>query len=409
MNKLTSNNKILVSDIVVVILILLNDSFFYLISDTITTPLAAVFSIILFLYSIINHYKRPKTISLLIYSLLAIQVISVAYSTFKYGQDYLSGLFNTYRFFIYLSFFYLYNHYSSREKLVHLLELVSKLSVIVCLVILLQYVLFPSVIFFHKFAVRNGQIRLYMVTGIRCLPVVVYNLFLFLEKKSKKGIFRFIIILLGTYLGNGTRGSLMMYIVVSALTIFIFYYTFSNRNNKLVWLISLPILIVLVGGLFYYVNYQGIQSIQTEVQSNSGSAATRMNELIYYYDLLKKSPLLGIGTLSGNYADVIYGTLQHWYYIEDTGDLIIVFKYGLLGLVWLLSFLMYVMTRVKKSKHEEDRMMFFFSVYYICWIIIGISYSATLTSINSIFYTCISFVILEYNSIEKNKLLWRKK
>lgn len=353
------------------ILFFLNESFLYLFGSRNYTM---VVSIIAFVYGllrikhIILHKYYFKVVILL---LILINLISLFYSKFEYGQPISTGLIGTHYFFIYFLYFFFIDMLKSKKNKILVEDVIKfaiNFSVFVSVLSCLQSLLYPHLVFLHvDIGERNGGVRFFQLLG----PVIfgyILTLGKLLEKYSNKYLLLLLFQFFCIYYVGRTRSVILYLLIGTIVTIVISY----KKHQKLKWILMLfTPTIVLAGSSSlmsssFYQNYIG--SVFTQITDLSGTIATRYYSYNYYYELFIQNVLFGIGSIVSQYdlSSEILLTNNSFY----LGDLYIVgfiFKYGILGLLWIIYFLFKLIKlyRIWSKQSQFSNLI----VFKICGII----------------------------------------
>ena len=387
-------------NILFVLILLINDSFFYILFETNTTILVSLISIVLFVLLFLKH-KIPfdADFSWMIVLLILMMLASVLYSCFIYEQSIFSGLGNINRYFIYLLYFVFMTIYNKNGR-IKLLELFSNLAVIIAIVFLIQRLLYPNIVFFKNFVIRNGQIRLMVNTSVFFYAVALFVTKILVYHKSRD-VLKLLVIILAIIFCVQSRGELMFYFIASISTILFYTFVYSKKNIKHYLVIFMPIIIIIAIMAFFNIFDNILSSLIYEL-NNGGSAITRVNEIIYYYNLLKENFVFGLGNLTGDLADKIYGTTQYYFYTEDIGILVIIVKNGLIGFIWLLLY--FVLLFIKLKKNRYDKISFTLLIFYLSYVLPSFFYSNLIFDRQNIFLNSLLLSIFSHESNRKRQV-----
>ena len=386
--------KIYLIDVILIVLLLFNESFFYLFSSTNLTVITSIFSILLGLCGLIQRNKYPKIMICFIVLALIGNVLSICYSTYAYSQGMVAGLGNINRYFIYLSYLFFYPYYSNRDNLNRLLKLIVNISFIIAILCIVQAFLYPKIVFFKDYAVRDGNIRLYAVTSLLSNVSISFLIYEFMKNKKVVAIVKLLTIFLAIVFGFRSRGYIIFTALSIVLSIYLYLLVFGKNKTKSAVKIFSPIIILGIFFVGYLIFDETINSIANEIETSSGSGATRVNELIYYFGCLKENIIFGLGTVTGDLAKDVYGTNLYWYYMEDTGALSVIFKLGIFGIAWLLNYFIIIFGSIKRSLKQKNSFVFVISVYLAVSTTVGIFYNNDIASRGTIFLTVIAMIML---------------
>ncbi len=377
--------------ILFLVLLLINDSFFYLFSETNLTFIVSAISLILCVFSFDTKYI--KSFIFLVPLLIIICGVSIIYSNFAYGQSIIEGINVCHRYLIYLLVLFYLKQIKKESTVNCLIRIVVNVAVVFAIIAFIQYFLYPNVVFFKEYTTRNGNIRLFVNSS--CVTFsLIYLLGKIFQEFKTIDLFKLIFLFLFIIFVNQGRGEIMIFFISLVILIFVKVFLSLNKTSRTILLILSPIILAGFLFLFMVLFRNQIDSLLKEINAGSGSGFTRVNELLYYSNLLFKSPVFGIGTLSDDLALKYYMTDELHYYMEDTGVLEFIFKNGLFGLIWIIAYFCFIFKAMITFYKFKKFLYFYIVLYYTLISIIGIFYFNLITSRQYAFMNTLFFSII---------------
>lgn len=126
--------------------------------------------------------------------------------------------------------------------------------------------------------------------------------------------------------------TLILYLFLSLLMLPIINKN-SNSKRKVVFIISLLIMV-------FFVSFTNYIPYVNQVLNDDAGVKIRYYEIEYYLDYFKNNWLTGVGYISSNLdsptSDIVYGP-YNMYYTSDVGIIGLLFRNGIIGLMWIIS------------------------------------------------------------------------
>lgn len=384
-------NKINFFYVFFVLLLLINDSFFYLLGETNLTFIVSIIS--LFLGIITFNTKNLKNILCLFPFILIICGVSIIYSNIIYGQQIIEGIYVCHRYLIYLLVFFYLKMVKKESTINSLISIVINVAIIFSLIAFVQYFLYPNIVFFQSYSERNGNIRLFINTSSVTFAII-FLVGKLLNKLDIANFTKLLILFLFIVFVNQGRGEIMIFFISFVALLIIKGFLKLDKTSRSIIIVLSPFIIICLVFLFFLLFKNQIDSILHEINAGTGSGFTRVNELVYYSNLLSKSPVFGIGTLSDDLALKYYMTDKLHYYMEDTGVLEFVFKNGIFGLIWIIIYFYFIIKSTIVFYKTKKFSYFYMCLYYLFISFIGVFYFNLITSRQYIFMNTLFFSIV---------------
>lgn len=388
---------------ILTILILLNESLFYLTPKNLSS-IVAIISLILFIFRFNVIIKKRYLFKNSILVLVLISFISQLGSFFRFNQPIILGIFGMHFIFIYLYYFFFVDFLENKIKFKNidiLIKVFISIGTIMSILYILQMIIYPKFIIFNmSYSYRNGSVRFF--TGY---IFVMFSIVLTYSKLLEKLNIRMLICIL-IQLASLISVSKTRNFIIAIIIVFVIGLCIKNRNNKLIFSLMVGLLAI-IGALFIKDNilFKMIDGMYFEFKTQSNTIGARIYEFKYYIELLKQSPLTGIGFLDSRFelTPIITGYYPYFYFVEDLGLIGCIIKTGLIGAIWMIVFLWKMFKVGKKNIYLKSPNLYLMILTLV--LIIGAFASGLIFDKTSIMYICLFLAISEVSLKYKlNKL-----
>lgn len=317
------------------LLVLLQERFFFLTGNNLVMVIS-ICGLLIFIKKWNRLLQRNYVFNLLIIAYFIIQVYGIFLAYFRYNQPLSTGFIGTHYIFIY-GFYFLFVDWFRRGNEERKLEVIKNafifFGVLFSILLIVQALIYPTVIFSLSYSIRNGlRVQGCQIIQFSFVVAVCDAIYSFRPQK----IIPIAIMGYELFFVNQSRNVILL---MSAIIIFLFYRRLKESSMKkfIIAILFIPILVLATWNMGLG---DVISEIVLELQTVDGTSGMRVNELMYYLDLFKKSKYWGIGILGDQFPlrSTIYG-INVGYYMEDIGVSAFVFKTGILGLLWLIFYL----------------------------------------------------------------------
>lgn len=223
---------------------------------------------------------------------------------------------------------------------------------------------------------RNGRMRiqLYHLTTI----AIIYNFDCLFSKKMKNRLIPFVVLILGIYLTIFVEQTRMKMICLALGIAASILFSGESKNKKIIniSIVFASILILFLSGF-----YSQIVDSFSVTGEYSGSTTVRLSEIVYYLNIFKNKPLLGLGALSDSseytYSALMHGSLGR-YYLDDIGYIGQLANGGVLFFALLIYIWKYMLKTVIKAKKYMYKYSYFVSMV-VYMLIVGLTIPLILT------------------------------
>lgn len=290
----------------------------------------------------------------LINAICIIGVLNIVYCWVIYKQNIIDGLMGIYYFGLFFSYYFFYNYFiKNYERIGKANSYILTMSVIVSIVAIAQSLFFPYINLF-EFTIRNGRMRIWG-TAMSFFAEIIGIAYLLKGKANIKiKIIVGVLIFALVYVSQSRGGIILLFVAVIITSMKKTINSGSRKkiNKMFSFLIVLGVGLLALSKTEYW---NQIFSFADEIQKGTGSGATRLNEMNYYFIQIKGKELMGLGLLRGGslLADKIFRTDIH-YYIEDLGILGLMLQTGILGCVWVIWTIISMIGKIKQLRRIEN-------------------------------------------------------
>lgn len=363
-------NKILLFSITS-ILVLLQERFFYLIPISLVNVMS-IFGMILIVFYLPKILSNKFEFAKMIVSLLILELYGILIAYVFYGQSVIVGIKGTHYMFLY-GFYYLYCDISRKIGVRDSLSIIKSTLLfwgfISAFLVIIQWFAYPTIFLNLDYSIRNGLriqgTQIIQYAFALCLVDLFYKLSI--RNVIKVLVLGFVILFI-----LQSRNIVLIYSIIAIILLGIKIYN-TNRKAFCFACILLPIvLIICINNFGKSVLYEVIE----EASSGTGTTSIRIEELNYYLNKLKENHFLGIGILGDDFSqrEVIYGT-NRMYYLEDIGISAFIFKTGVLGLIWTISWLFKLLKM--SICHKNNGYFKYLSIFVLLKTILSMLFSVT--------------------------------
>jgi hypothetical protein len=259
-------------------------------------------------------------------------ILSILPARFFHSQPFLVSFYEqrkTYLILFYFVLFYL------KPKTEWILNVIFILAVIVTILHIFQYLLYPVLITDAKIFIQRGAIRINMPGTIFRHFAFFYSLDRFFASKEKKYLIAGLLMLGATIL-SAYRSTLVVY-----LLIMFFYILFSKEVKSKLGILIMAAVFVVVGFFsFQNIIQEMMDSAEKEAESGTGNIRYRAaNQFLTEESPDKLTYLIGNGQPSFRTA---YGrrhaflALRYGYYISDIGIIGYFYRFGAVAVLSIL-------------------------------------------------------------------------
>ena len=260
-----------------------------------------------------------------------------------------------------------------------------------CAVYFIQYFLMDRVqILGIEYIERFGQTRLRIEIGL-----IVMSFFIALSKMagSKEGSFKFLSIaileLAMLTIMIKTRTVLLGLVLSAGL------FWFLQKRYSRFWILYFATLVIFVNGMYMEDSLASSMYRLTvnEISSGTGNYDVRVDEMKFYMNQALKSPLLGRGVLNELHPQSNSALGEKLdFYLSDIGVFAFFFYFGIVGIIWVVLFLVNMMRLSMRAVREKKSYMLFLLTVYI---IVTMPTIFAFESPNMTFYTILAICMSE--------------
>jgi hypothetical protein len=310
-----------------------------------------------------------KNFSLMVIAFLGIVTVAVFNSYFQ-GQPILLGLKAAKGNFLFLFYFVFLTKNIDTKKLFRIIVITG---VVLAAANNIQYIFFGELkIFQYSQALeRAGQLR-FLIGDFFTIFAPIIALSEYLTARKKAYLLAFIY-MLGTVVVQGkTRGVIWGFLATILLLLY-----FSKRINfaKTV-LIGVPVASILIwlGPAIQSSFVSEIYDLtKREFSEKSGNVGIRFEAYEYYFGEIRKSPFIGRGIWNEAFdaylGDNPENMEEKGIFLSDIGMMDIFFRYGLMGIIWLLLLfkIIYKLTFMSAVRLKEQISLAIIGYFVFCF------------------------------------------
>lgn len=359
--------------------------------------LGVVIIFVLMIFTVV--YSETKSIKrnfILPVSLIILSVVtSMFMASFTRDQSFVHTLFAQRAMYYYFLYFLLHQFKTSPKDLERIFIV---LGILYIFLYLLQYVLYPKIIYDAYVLERRGTIRIYLA-GVDYMVVAFFFSVQYFLRTNK---FKYLILLLGTYsiyilIGGRQTLAIMTFLLVMFIII-------DRKVKSRLFLIFLG----LVGGFAIFLIFQNIFEMllmQSQSDTSLGSDYIRIRAARFYLTDFFEHPLAYI-TGNGMYHETSnYGREIAFYrtnYHFTLGDIGILGNYTIYGIFFIIGVL-FICIRSLRIKIESQ---YIYLKYLIVSILLALITAGGFSRSDVIcFIVCILYIIDVSNQSYKGQVL----
>jgi hypothetical protein len=322
--------------------LIINEEFFYLVSPdpSGSRQYQGLLYIILFLTVFWYFLKERKEVKAHFNTLVLVLLILVGLGVFNsyfQGQPLMMGLKAAKGYYLILFYFVFIDRKINTSKL-YLFIILTGLGL--TLLNNIQYILYGRLSLFHVpiGAERVGQLR-FLVGDFFTIFSPLIALSEYFRTKKKWFLLAFAYMATTVIIQGLTRGVIFGLI----LTTLLMFFLFGQLNLLKAVLYGMPIAVLMIW-LAPLVQSSSLREFyfltKYEISTRSGDFGIRFDTYNYYFNEIKKSPVIGRGIWSDGF-DIYMGenpqdVKYKGFHLADVGITALVFHTGLLGAAWLL-------------------------------------------------------------------------
>lgn len=312
--------------------------------------LITILCIFLFIFWIISHQKSVKldTGDIFVLILILIQLILFVIQIISTDESIIALFSNYYYNLILLAYFPLKSWLRNKENLVYFIKIYIFLGLIYSISIILYYY------FFQNYVLQNELTLVQEVNGIIRFPQtsdLIGSVVLFIIlAKSLKIISQFKMIVYATlcmfcllFISNVRMVTLISIIIL----IYFFYSLQLNRKNSYIKIICSILIII---GICIITIQFGLIERFIGVGQQQASVFYRFNVIDYYRNHFLDNLIFGFGYSS---------SVKTLYNYTDIGMLGFIYRYGIIGLMWVICIILYFYKGNKNSIINKTIFIYF--------------------------------------------------
>lgn len=346
-------------------------------------------------------YKYRHVIILVV----LISLLSVFRAYIISGEPFLYAFEETRSMFVILLYFPI-RCIVDRYGVENFLSVVVKFGNFVSLLLIIQWVLYPNIIFLHTASgERFGNYRTYNFLALTIFQVFYYLSKMYKEKITFSTYLLFSINAFAFVFVQQTK-SAMFAVAGAAFCVFVLDNQRKRRINKFVFAVFMLLLFVIAKDYLFLVYSQAKGALSEAKLSVTGNVGIRIRAIEFVVKSLKESYLFGLGYYSGHWSESNYITgWAYGYAMGDIGFVAHIFHVGILGFGVAIYYLAKLTVNIFRIK-RESRYASFGKMVVIYWILIS-PFNFYFTSSNMLFYlviyTCIFEAVLEGEKLHERK------
>ncbi|MDD3416420.1 MAG: O-antigen ligase family protein [Lachnospiraceae bacterium] len=338
--------------------------------------------------TIIKNSYPSKSIVL---SVIALGLINTIYCLYTYRQGLADGIFGIYYLGLFISYF-LFVRYFKRDisRIDKLNELVMIIAAVVSMMTILQSLFYPYINVF-SFSVRNGRMRI-LGTAMSFFAEILGIAYWMTGRATKRMKISLTILIFALFFVSQSRSGIILLFVACAFAEMKRLLEKKSKRSIFMLLgfaIGLFVVVVLISKTTLW---NQVFSFMDEIEEGSGSGATRMREMSYYWNQLKGKEIFGLGLLRGGsvLADSVFRT-DLYFFIEDLGLLGFVFQTGYLGLAWVVYAIISILKNMSRLAKVHSQISVTIRLSFTMLLIItliGFTNANYIVGRSSIFFFC---------------------
>lgn len=355
--------KINIARLLLGLIIIFNENLFYIFDFTSMrfTDVSIILIILLFILSRVDILRKKKY-SIQIEILIFIVLIGISLLMSSLRGENVYEIITNYRYMmLYLLYFPLNKFFAKENNRLFISKLISIFGVGYAAACLIQYSLYPKIIFLNgiSFGSRGNDLRFYSGFYIVVFSIFFLISFYFKSKSIKNNIFYSIGILINfVYL---IQVSLIRNVIFSVIVTFCILIIIQKKYKKFTKLIFSS---VLIGVFLYFFNDNLSIFLESSISDSTGTGAFRIDLYGYILHKLLKSPIFGFGFMSPN------SIISPYNIHVDTGFFGFFYEFGLVGLFWSLYVLMKFWRMTYRLYRFNIKESYLFIAYFTYTIVI---------------------------------------
>ncbi len=336
--------------------------------------------------SIRRYFIVP--VSLILFSI----IISMFMANYSRGQSFFQTMYAQNAMYFYL--FYILLH-KMKIRPGDLEKMFIGLGLLFVVLYLIQYVLYPKLIFDAYIREQRGTIRIYM-QGSNYMTVAFYFSVQYFFRTHKVKYLIPLLIIFTVIVMNGGRSTMAVYVIIVVLFLFI---DKKVKSRLLLFILSL------VGAFAIFLIFRDIFNaliLQSKSDAQMGTDYIRFKAAGYFLtDFFKNSAsyITGNGTFSGDSRygkEIEYIALRHQYYLGDIG---LIGNYVIYG----AFFLMGVLTICVKALRIRVEQRYVYIKYMFISVILSLFTSAAFAEPDYIVLFCCAMYIFDVSKFNLKK------
>jgi hypothetical protein len=324
--------------------------------------------------------KMRDPISLSIMLLLAFLAVQASIASFNYGQPIFNSIVAIREQYYYLTFFIFLAVLDTEKNITRFLDLCSILAIVVCLIAILDYVLGPSGnIYKHRYSGGVGLQRFGLeraqVAGMDVITVsLIGNIAKITAKKSIDYSFTrsgfAAAFFMGMHFFRMTRSRLVTLAMVIGWMLFK-----SGQKLLLATIAALVIMLGVAADLYFNTKILIAPFVSTAevLKDHKGTQNERMRQMETDFITFQKHPIIGSGSAAireskAESTNLSAAEASKIARKQDLGYTHWLKAYGVIGIIWLISFYILMWVRMigcmKRSDNEKSPVPIFMLGYF---------------------------------------------
>ncbi|RLJ01234.1 MAG: hypothetical protein DRP08_05775 [Candidatus Aenigmatarchaeota archaeon] len=272
-------------------------------------------------------------------------------NAFWHGQPLILGIKAAKYFPLILIYFVLINKEFDVDKFIKYLII---LGFLISIIMIIQYLLWGKLYFIHFTSEELGKMRLgrpRINIGAKFIALVgVISLGNFF--KQKRFIYFLFYLYSFAYIITIAQTRMLIFgMLICGFLLFILNMKITPLTISVILAtlcFAMPVSFI---ALKYARQFELVKMTETEIKEKKGSYLARINALKYYIKQIKKSPIVGYGLINFNWEKSPFPILQkRGIHIADIGIIDLVYKFGLIGVGWLIAFMFMVFKDIIGNK-----------------------------------------------------------
>jgi|GEM_PF-1966116 len=391
-------------EVLIVLILAINEEFFYLVPKE---PLGRI-SFQALLYPIllvvgclglfIKRKRRDLSFKPYVIGLFLLTLMGVL-NSFFHGQPLGLSLKAGLGYYLILFYFIFGSKGIDQRKLFNLMIITG---IVLTVLNNIQYAFFGSlkIFYYTREMIRIGQLR-FLLPEMFLVFTAVIAFGAFLTYQKKRYLLAFLYIVSTIILQGQTRVHIWgLFVACFGLLVLSRRLTFLKAFS-----LGIPVLVLLVWALPLMRNTMVgrlFELTTSELSSERGNIAVRMDTYDYYFRETLRSPLIGRGIwndqfdiyMGDNPEDMKYKNLH----LGDVGMMSLAFHLGLLGVFWLIGLLAKVAKLIARSLKGPEPGLLYGSAGYFLFSVAAMLTLNCLTRVDSIIYLALVLALISQNT-----------